>query len=50
MAKATGEIIADIDLDVLFRGGIAIQDNYILFGTGYVGFQGTGSFYIMQIS
>ena len=50
MAKATGEVIADIDLDVLFRGGIAIQDNYILFGTGYVGFQGTGSFYIMQIS
>ena len=50
MAKATGAVIADIDLDVLFQGGIAIQDEYILFGTGYARFQGTGSFYVMQIS
>ncbi|OCL13369.1 Quino protein alcohol dehydrogenase-like protein, partial [Glonium stellatum] len=49
LAKSTGEVIVDIDLDVLFQGGIAIQDNYILFGTGYVRFQGIGSFYVMQV-
>jgi outer membrane protein assembly factor BamB len=49
LAKSTGTVIADIDLDANFHGGIAIQDEYIMFGTGYAFYNGTGSFYVMSV-
>lgn len=46
--KADGVIIRDYGLDSTFHGGIAIQDQYVMFGTGYYGSNGTGSFYVMS--
>ncbi|KAJ8103655.1 Quino protein alcohol dehydrogenase-like protein [Lipomyces tetrasporus] len=49
LAKTTGKVIAEFDLDNDFYGGVAIQNQYILFGTGYNGHNGTGSFYVMSV-
>lgn len=45
----TGEVLLEKELDQPFHLGVAIQDEYILFGTGYVGFQPTGSLYVMRV-
>ena len=50
--KQTGQIVLDLELDANFHGGIAVVDNYIMFGTGYapfMGYFGGGSFYVMQV-
>ncbi|KAK9343136.1 hypothetical protein V1522DRAFT_454225 [Lipomyces starkeyi] len=49
LAKTTGNVIAEFDLDNDLYGGVAIQNQYILFGTGYNGHNGTGSFYVMSV-
>jgi hypothetical protein len=36
--KATGVVLLDHGLSTTFHGGVAIQDRYMLFGTGYWGF------------
>ncbi|KAK4978314.1 hypothetical protein LTR66_004505 [Elasticomyces elasticus] len=48
--KHTGAVIRDIDLGVNFRGGITIQDQYVMFGSGSQGYtKGNGSFYVMSV-
>lgn len=47
--KRTGAIIKDYHLDVNFHGGIAIQNNYIMFGTGYNNFKGVGGFHVYSL-
>ncbi|KAB5518840.1 quinon protein alcohol dehydrogenase-like superfamily [Coniochaeta sp. 2T2.1] len=36
----TGEVLLEYPLNGTFRGGIAVQDEYVLFGTGYKGKDG----------
>ncbi|KAH6986713.1 quinon protein alcohol dehydrogenase-like superfamily [Ilyonectria destructans] len=48
MEKETGNILVDYALDTTFRGGIAVQDRYIMFGTGYNGAP-SGSFYVLAV-
>ena len=48
--KRTGNIIKDYNLDANFHGGIAIQDGYLMFGTGYEpSYNGTGSFHVWSV-
>lgn len=49
--KTDGTTVGTLDLDVDFHGGIAVQDEYLLFGTGYSNpFDNTtGSFYVVQV-
>jgi len=50
LRKRTGDIVADVELDANFHGGIAVQGQYVMFGTGYSDFtNGTGSFYVMKV-
>jgi outer membrane protein assembly factor BamB len=50
LKKATGEIVHDIALDANFHGGVAVQEEYVMFGTGYGGqYNGTGSFWVMKL-
>jgi outer membrane protein assembly factor BamB len=37
MNKATGAILLNVQLDVLFHGGISFANEYMLLGTGYQG-------------
>ena len=48
--KATGAVAAEIPADDLVYGGIAIQDEYIMFGTGYRQAPGYGSFDVYIVS
>lgn len=48
--SASGAFLKEISLDANFHGGIAVQDQYVMFGTGYQEFaNGTGSFYVMSV-
>ena len=48
--KYTGAVIRDFGFDANFHGGIAIQDQYVMFGTGYQTYaKGNGSFYVMSV-
>lgn len=50
--KMTGEIIKDYDLDINFHGGIAIQSQYVMFGTGYTpsaAWNGSGEFHVWSV-
>ncbi|KAF2100200.1 Quino protein alcohol dehydrogenase-like protein [Rhizodiscina lignyota] len=49
MNKATGEILQDMELDANFHGGIAVQGDYLMFGTGYSGLNTTGTFVVAKI-
>lgn len=40
--KTTGTVVIDYGLNTNFHGGVAIQDRYIFFGTGYSGFAPPG--------
>ncbi|KAK4542029.1 hypothetical protein LTR36_007229 [Oleoguttula mirabilis] len=47
--KHSGEILREVPLDSSFHGGIAVQDGYVMFGTGYTGSATTnssGSFHV----
>jgi outer membrane protein assembly factor BamB len=46
--QGTGTILWSFVPDALSHGGYAIQDEYILFGTGYTGYNGNGSLYVMK--
>jgi outer membrane protein assembly factor BamB len=51
--KKTGKVLLNLPLDANFHGGIAVVDNYIMFGTGYapfMGYTGNGSFYVMKVN
>lgn len=47
LSQTTGEILADIELDANSHSGVAAYGKNLFFGTGYPGFQGTGSLYVM---
>lgn len=47
--KRSGLMIRDYDLDVNFHGGIAIQNDYVMFGTGYNGFSGVGGLHVYTL-
>lgn len=48
----SGELVKSLDLDADFHGGIVVQDNYVLFGSGYENtfYNSTGSFYVLELS
>ncbi|OCK76367.1 Quino protein alcohol dehydrogenase-like protein [Lepidopterella palustris CBS 459.81] len=50
LEKTTGKVISEFDVDTILYGGIAVQDQYVLFGTGYSRNTGTGSFYVMSVT
>jgi outer membrane protein assembly factor BamB len=49
--KATGATLFNVQVDSVLRGGIAVQDQYVMFGTGYsyASPLNKGSFYVMTI-
>ncbi|KAL8298354.1 hypothetical protein RB597_006803 [Gaeumannomyces tritici] len=49
--KNTGNILRQIEMDTVFRGGMAAVGDYVLFGTGYGGFHGLvqGSFSVWNV-
>ena len=47
LSPTTGEILSDIDLDANSHSGVAAYGKNLFFGTGYSGFTGTGSLYVM---
>ena len=51
LGAASGEMLSSMDLDAPYHGGIAVQDDYMLFGTGYENefFNTTGSFYVVRL-
>jgi outer membrane protein assembly factor BamB len=51
LTKADGKILLDMPVDSILRGGIAVQDQYVMFGTGYsyANPLGNGSFYVMKL-
>jgi len=49
LSSATGEILLEKEIDAPFHGGVAIQDNFLVFGTGYDGYGSNGSIYVMCV-
>jgi outer membrane protein assembly factor BamB len=51
ISKSTGEILEEIPLDSYFHVGIATLHDYVMFGTGYGGFEvvPNGSFNVWQL-
>ncbi len=53
MEKSTGRIVMDYGLDANIRGGVAVQSDYILLGTGYPSFPPTalvpGGMHVMKV-
>lgn len=47
--KRSGLIIRDYNLEVNFHGGIAVQNDYVMFGTGYNDFAGIGGFHVYTL-
>ncbi|KAK3367965.1 quinon protein alcohol dehydrogenase-like superfamily [Podospora didyma] len=51
--KVTGGVIQDLVLSTNFHGGVAIEGQYVLFGTGYSGFGAPalvpGVFHVMKV-
>ncbi|KAL8705143.1 MAG: hypothetical protein Q9201_001746 [Fulgogasparrea decipioides] len=47
--KRTGDIIRDSTLDQYFQGGIAVVDDYVMFGTGYNG-GANGTFNVWKLN
>jgi hypothetical protein len=51
LSKTNGTIIHDMPIDSVQRGGITVQDGFVIFGTGYHydNPYNTGSFYVMAL-
>lgn len=47
--KQTGSVLVEYPLDAVGSGGIAVQGDYVMFGTGYHGVPATGSFYVLKV-
>jgi outer membrane protein assembly factor BamB len=48
LSQTTGEILADIELDANSHSGVAAYGKNLFVGTGYSGFDGTGSLYVLS--
>jgi hypothetical protein len=48
----SGDMLNSMKLDAPYHGGIAVQDEYLVFGTGYQNtfFNTTGSIYVVKLS
>jgi outer membrane protein assembly factor BamB len=46
--QATGKILWNFVSDAPSHGGFVVQDEYLLFGTGYSRYNGSGSLYVMK--
>jgi outer membrane protein assembly factor BamB len=49
LSQDTGAILTTFALEGPARGGFAVQDEYLLFGTGYQRYNRTGSLYVMKV-
>jgi outer membrane protein assembly factor BamB len=49
MNKANGSILVNYMLDTNTHGGIAVYGEYLIFGTGYFPYNGTGSLYVLEV-
>jgi outer membrane protein assembly factor BamB len=49
---ASGRVLSSMELDAPFHGGIAVQDQYLLFGSGYSNTfdNTTGSFHVVKVT
>lgn len=47
--KYTGRILYDVAMDNTVHAGIAVQDDYVLFGTGYYYGPTHGSFHVLKL-
>jgi outer membrane protein assembly factor BamB len=47
--KRTGRIVLDLAMDNVVHGGIAVQDEYVLFGTGYSSNVAPASFHVLKV-
>lgn len=47
--KVTGNIISRISTGPITYGGVAVQGNFVMFGTGYNRYNGTGSFNVYSV-
>lgn len=47
--KYTGRVLLDVPVDNTVYGGIAVQDEYVLFGTGYNGGTTPASFHVLKL-
>jgi outer membrane protein assembly factor BamB len=47
LSQTTGQVLGDIELDANSHGGVAAYGKNLFFGTGYSGFTGTGSLYVL---
>lgn len=47
LGKEDGRVIFELPLNGTLRGGIAVQDRYVLFGTGYTGSDGV--LYVLKV-
>lgn len=52
LESSSGDMMNSMELDAPYHGGIAVQSEYLLFGTGYQNtfFNTTGSFYVVKFS
>lgn len=49
LSQTTGEILGNIELDANSHSGVAAYGKKLFFGTGYSGFNGTGSLYVLSV-
>jgi hypothetical protein len=49
LSTDTGKIVLEKELDAPSHGGFAIQDEFLIFGTGYNRYNRTGSLYVMCV-
>lgn len=47
--KYSGQVISEVPVNAIEYGGIAVQDEYVMFGSGYKGWAGKGSFYVYTV-
>ena len=47
--KYSGQIVSEVSANAVEYGGIAVQDQFVMFGSGYNGWTETGSFYVYTV-
>jgi outer membrane protein assembly factor BamB len=50
LEKSTGMAIGELGVDTTMWGGVAVQGNWVMFGSGYEAAIGNGSFYVYRVS
>lgn len=47
--SVTGKVLVEKELDAPLHLGVAIQDEFVIFGTGYRGYSSTASLYVLRV-